>query len=956
MYKIGDKINKFTLKNIYNCDEIGGTLYDFEHDVNGCRLFWMKTDDDNKLFSVAFRTIPTDDTGVFHILEHSVLNGSEKYPVKEPFVDLLKSSMNTFLNAMTYGDKTVYPVSSRNQKDLFNLMDVYLDAVFKPKIYENPNIFYQEGWHVELTEKGAEPVYKGVVFNEMKGALSGVDAQLELGLYRSLFKGSCYGFESGGDPVSIPTLTYEKFIETHKKFYHPSNAVFYLDGDMDFEGAGEKISAYVDKYERGNSYFVEEVEPLPPEKKTVFYDYTGDDPENSAYMVMGRILPSKYSKYDIELASALMSYLAGNNVSPLKKAVLDAGLATDFYACVETTIKQTTLSIRADNIKKENAEKIKEIVKDVISDIVKNGIDRADMNAIINHVEFTSREVPAFRGMAAMNPLLNAVNFKRDIAQAFEIKAVIDFVRGAVESGQGEKMLSELFDLDLMTEVIALPSATLGAEQMEEEKKRLNDTLATWSESDFDAAVALNKRLAEWQASEDTPEASATIPKLLLSDVPREGKEYKLTVTETNGITELFLPISRKGTYYINFFFGIEAENGENLAKLNMLSDLLLNLPTENYTVKELKREIRNYCGKFSVSLDNEAGYGEALKTRLLLRVSVSVLEKYLPKALELVREVLLRTKFDDKNEMHKLIKQTVESGKIYIAERGHTTAMRTAGQFHSARQYADECMNGFTALDTLRKLTDDFDSAFEGFAELLRSRLSASIAQKRLVIGITGSEIPDLSDFVASLPEGSEAAPFVPELPAPKSVGIVIPAGIAFTSKATNMFEFGRKYTGSMSVMDTILDYTYLWNEIRVKGGAYGTGFSAGNRGGVVFYSYRDPSPEKSLTVFDASPEFIRGLASENEPLDSYIISTISNTEPLKSIQSIGAELQLEWMNGLSPDYRQNVRNRILDTTNEELLELADFLDEALKNSTLAVVGSKALVEKVNPDVTYTV
>lgn len=951
MYKIGDKIDNFKLTRIMDCKGISGTLYQFEHVVNGAKVLWMKTDDNNKLFSVAFRTIPVDDTGVFHILEHSVLNGSEKYPVKEPFVDLLKSSMNTFLNAMTYGDKTVYPVSSRNQKDLFNLMDVYLDAVFAPKIYENPNIFYQEGWHYELKNPKDEPIYKGVVFNEMKGALSGVDAKLEIGLYTALFGDSCYGRESGGKPEKIPELTYENFVATHKKFYHPSNAVFYLDGDMDFEGAVHKISAYVDKYERGESFFVQNIEPLKPVKKEIYYDYQEDDPENNAYLVLGRILPDDFGMTERSLASMSAAYFAGTNVSPLKKEILERGLATNFTVSVETEIKQPVLTIRADNVNPANVQKIKDTIREIVGATIKNGADKKEVNALLNVNEFNMREVPSFRGMTNMNTVLNCVNYERDIEESYDFETRSGALRNQTDAGRFEEVLEAIYDLDKMTEVVALPSKTVTEEEIKKEKERLAEIKKTWSEKDISDVIKLNENLEKWQASEDKPEDSAKIPKLELSDVSKNIAPANLEEITQNGIKVLYHKISGKGTAYINFYFGITVNSAEELSLVATIPDLLTNLPTENYTLKDLACELKTFIGNFSTSVIQIADIRETDRTTVFFKVSISVLEKYFDKAFELAIEVITRTKFNDKELIRKRIKQCVEMAKLELRDSGHMTAISLAGACETANQYAEELLCGFTQYRVMKDLVSDFDNKFDGYRAFIEKTLSETVCSKRLTIGLTSADVVDFAPFVNNIPSGKEYAKFKPTLPEKKSIGVAIPAGIAYAARVSNYRLDNENHSGSMGVAANILGLSHLWNEIRVKGGAYGAGLAMRKSGQTIYYTYRDPSPKASLETFDTSPDFLRSIASSGEPLDQFIISTVADTEPLRSARAFGSELQLLWFGGISQDDIQRTRDEILGTTAADLVKTADILEKARAKSNFAVVGEKELVAATNPE-----
>lgn len=951
MYKTGDKVQNFVCTNVIDCAEIGGTLFEFRHTVNDCPLYWMKTDDDNKLFSVAFRTIPSDNTGVFHILEHSVLNGSEKYPVKEPFVDLLKSSMNTFLNAMTYGEKTIFPVSSRNQKDLNNLMAVYLDAVFKPKIYENPNIFYQEGWHVELNNRDDEAIYKGVVFNEMKGALAPVDAQLEWNLYHTMFEGSCYGFESGGIPESIPELSYENFVATHKKFYHPTNAIFYLDGDLDFEGAVSMISEYVDACAKGEKIEVPKVVAKKGVKKTVDYDFSSDDsPENKSYLLMGKQFGDYKDQKTLDAVTVLSSYLGGSNAAPLKEAVISSGLATDFTIGIESSIKQPVFYLKFDNIAPENADKLKALVTEKIDEIIESGIDKDELSATINHFEFSVYEDPSFKGMANMVPVINTVMFDADLSQTFDFKGTFDFLRKSLDDGAFENLLRELFDFGDYVEILANPSETLAAEELKKESDRLSEYKSGLTDAEIDSLIKLNGDLKKWQESEDTDEARAKLPKLSISDVNPNPPVYKFGEV-SEGV--LFYQIERKGTDYIDLYFDVDVSDIKTYSEFSFVTRLLLNLPTKNHSVRELRRLVKNYIGTISVSAVSNAPLGETERTRNQIKVSVAVLSKYFDTAMELVFDVLTNTLFDDKAEIRKLLKQNIESLRQSLSSSGHTTAFRHAGASESAEQSATEAYSGYTKYEALKVLDDDFDARIDDYIAMVKENLARTFASKRLTIGVTGNDLPDVKAFAEKFPLGDKCEFVKFEIPARKSFGLIVPAGISYVGKTVNYLNLDVKYDGSMRVLANVLSLCHLWNEIRVMGGAYGAGFRMRFGGVSFFYTYRDPNPKNSMDVFNKSGDFIRDFAESGESIDSFIISTMAELEPLATSAEIGSTLEINYFRGIGDDFQAANRREILGTTAEKLLELADFLDSFKNNGNVCVVGGKALVDTLGLDET---
>lgn len=951
MYKIGDKVCNFVCTDIIECNEIGGLLYEFKHIKNDCPLYWMKTDDDNKLFSVGFRTIPEDSTGVFHILEHSVLNGSEKYPVKEPFVDLLKSSMNTFLNAMTYGEKTLFPVASRNQKDLNNLMSVYLDAVFKPKIYENPNIFYQEGWHIELNDKDSEPIYKGVVYNEMKGALSSVDAQLEWNLYNTMFEGSCYGFESGGIPKNIPDLTYEKFVETHKKYYHPTNAIFYLDGDIDFEGAVNMISEYVDSYEKGEKFEVPTVNTKKGIKKVVEYDFSEDDgnPEENSYLIMGKQFGSYKDQKPLDFVTVLSSYLTGSNISPLKDAVVSKGLATDVTASMEASILQPVFTLKFDNIKPGDVEEIKKTVAETIAGLLKDGLDKEELSASINSYEFAVYEDVAFKGMANMTPVVNTVMFGADLRNTFDFKSSFDYAREALNNGTAEKLLRELFDMEDYIEILANPSKTISDEEAEDEKNRVNACIAAMDDKSVEALIDLNNNLAVWQASIDNPAEKAKLPKLSLSDVNPYPKKYDGFNTFGN---KTFYKIDRKGTYYINLYFDVNVNDIKSLSLLSLGIRLFMNLSTEKYEIKELKRLLKNYVGNIKIAIRAINKAGESDECRIQLVFSMAVLSKYLNEAKDLLKEIILKTDFSDKKEIKKLLKQTIEAQKQFISQQGHSVAIMRAAASENAVSSANEAIKGYTRYSYLKEICENFDEKADDIISRIKNIFAETFTKERLTIGVTGADMPELSDIFEILPNGDICTGVRFEKAAKGTVGIVVPAGIAFAGKAVNYFELGEKYMGSMRIIANILTLGHLWNEIRVKGGAYGAGLRIRANGMIFYYSYRDPSPAKSVATFNESGKALSEFIKDKENLEEFIISSIAECEPLETSAETGEALEVNYFLGIDYDERSKRYREILNCNYDDLEKLSKLLDESSSHGNICVVGGKNLVDSLKPDI----
>ncbi|MDE5937348.1 MAG: insulinase family protein, partial [Ruminococcus sp.] len=576
------------------------------HEKTGAELAWLNSDEENKLFSVSFKTVPEDDTGVFHILEHSVLGGSENYPVKEPFLYMLKSSMNTFLNAMTFPDKTMFPVSSRNNTDFMNLTKVYLDAVFKPEIYKNPCIFYQEGHHTEYRKTGDTPVYKGVVFNEMKGVVSSVNERIESKIMGMLFPESCYKFEYGGLPESIPELTYKQFVDTHRRFYHPSNSYIYLDGNIDIFTVLELIDSYLCEYEKSNQ--LPEIpfqNPVDSTEQTEYYEISSDETEeNRSYLAVGKVLASWEEREKIFAYDVLCEALAGSNDAPLKRAVLDTGLCCDMELSFSKDIAQPFGMLKVNNIDKKDGGRILDAVKLTVKDLTENGIDRDILSASINRCEFRFRESEEPKGLTRCIDAMSSWLYGGNPLKYIDAGSVFEFLRGKIDTGYFENLLSDwLLDENHRTVLYMLPSRTYGEEQKKKEQERLENELASMNAEEKSELIELNNMLDRWQKEPDTPEDIAKLPILPLSEVSENPIEFKTTEEICNGIKILYHPAKNKGIISVNLYFDVSDFNRQELETVSFMERIIAELPTKRSTGAELQQKITGILGSFCTDI-----------------------------------------------------------------------------------------------------------------------------------------------------------------------------------------------------------------------------------------------------------------------------------------------------------------------------------------------------------------
>jgi len=931
-----DKMCGFILKQKREFSELNGTLVEMEHEKTGARLVWLDNGCDNKLFCVGFKTLPENSTGVFHILEHSVLCGSDKYPVKEPFLDLLKGSMNTFLNAMTYPDKTIYPVSSRNARDFLNLTGVYLDAVFAPALLRNPNIFYQEGWHLEL---GDEPGLKGVVFNEMKGAMSGVDDQIEQELLGLLFPDNCYRFNSGGDPEVIPELTYEDFVASYRRYYHPGNARFYLDGDIPLEETLALIDSYLSRYEKS-----EPVGEIPMQKpvcgeKTAYYEVADEEGiEKKAILSMGKILCTWEDRVKALAAQVLFNMLADTNDAPLCRAVLEAGLGEDFYMGLSGSIAQPYMMLQVRNMNIERADEAMALIRSTVEDLLRGGLDRQALEASLNRYAFRMRQSAEPQGVYRAMHCYNSWLYGGDVAMYLLKDDVIGEVRAMLNSDGFEKLLREMLLGDDWCILRMLPSTTVGEEKRQKEAALVKSMTDALTAEDAAAVEKRNETLLAWQQSTDTPEQLATLPTLPIEEI---GEMARITETEESTVgtaTVLYHPVPTEGVTHVNLYFDLTDYTLEELTPFSIVPALFSNLPTENYTAIQLQQAIKTYIGSLDFGVSITARDGETAAARPTLKVAMSVLDEHLEKGLELVLEILRTTRFDAPDSIRRIVLQADEEGKQHAVMAGHAMAAYAVQAHYTARAAVNEAISGYTGLQWLHGFARSFDEKLGDFTKLLERLQKETFCQSRLRVGVTATEKKDLSAFIACLPEGTSvptSAAYQTALP--KRLGIAIPAQIAFASKGYHLSLLNESGNGSLSVASNILSLDYLWNAIRVQGGAYGTGMQGSRDGMLLTYSYRDPSPARSLSVYDEMGNYLRNF---EENLDRYIISTVSSAQPLLTAQQKGTMADERWFSGIGREVLEKRHAEMLKTDHAALAAWQAPLDAMAADGAVCVVG----------------
>ena len=928
----------FTVTQIRPIPGSTAELVEMVYDKTDTQLCWVKNGESNKLFSIAFKTIPEDDTGVFHILEHSVLCGSDKYPVKEPFVELLKSSMNTFLNAMTFPDKTMYPVSSRNDQDFLNLTGVYLDAVFAPAILHEPNIYRQEGWHYELN--GENLTYNGVVFNEMKGAMSSVDEIAERGIMHLLFPDNCYQYNSGGEPAAIPNLTYQQFLDSYKKNYHPTNARIFLDGDIPVEKTLALLDEYLGRYEMGEKQHLDAQKPVSCEQ-IVYYEAVNDGTPK-AELVLGKLLGDFEDKTALLARQVLCDVLAGSNDAPLKQAVLETGLCQDLTLNITDGMIQPFMVLRLRNMEDENAAKLEETIRACAQELVKNGIPKDRLTASINQLSFKVRQMQEPQALIRCINSLSSWLYNGDPMLYLHYGESIDKLRVMVEKGSFEALLEEmLLDEAGQCKLHVLPSESYGAQLREVETQRLTAEKLAMSDTQLQEVSDLFTAFTQWQQTPDRPENLATLPKLGLHEISPDPVVTETEEDSVGGVTLLRHKVSCNGIVYLSAYFRLTDCSLENLTKLSLLSKLLGNLPTTNHSSAELQNEVKTWLGDLDFGVEVFSKTGERESCTPVLAVRCSVLQENLHKAEELIHEILTSTDFHQETKIRQILLQTEMEAQQRGMMGGHMLAFKCAGAHFGAAAAVQEATSGISFIQFLHNLSKEFDTEVPAYIALLENTLSGAVCKKKLVLSLTEDGRSDLSGFLARFPEGEAADDAVAyETRLPKKLGIRIPAQVSFASVGYHLDEDGMTYDGTARLLSNILSLAHLWNEVRVQGGAYGAGMRVGKSGGVFTYSFRDPNPARSLEVYRNMGGFMKSFAESGEDLNGFIISTIAETEPLISPAQQGRIADNDWFAGNGYTEAAAERKQLLTATMEDLAKWCNVLDALRDKAAVCVVG----------------
>ena len=921
----------------------------------------MENDDANKVFYIGFRTPPKDSTGVAHILEHSVLCGSEKYPLKDPFVELVKGSLNTFLNAMTYPDKTVYPVASCNDQDFKNLMGVYMDAVLHPNIYKEEKIFRQEGWHYELEDTDSEIRINGVVYNEMKGAFSAPDDVLSRETFNSLYPDTAYGVESGGDPEVIPELTYGDFLAFHGRYYHPANSYIYLYGNADM---AERLTwldqEYLSSYERI------EVESFPGEQKAFSvrkefhkqYPITEDENEaDNTYLtyntVVGKVLDPK-----LYLAFQMVDYaLISAEGTPLWKALVEAGIGTEIYASYENGIYQPFYSIVAKNANLEDKDRFVQIIESVCRNVVKEGFDRNALLACLNSLEFRFREADTGtypKGLIYGLKALDSWLYDKDAPfMHLEELAIFDELRKEIGSGYFESLVQRyILDNPHKTVLILSPRKGLTAARDKALAGKLAAYKAGLSKEELEEMAAQTRALKEYQGTPDPKEAYECLPTLQLSDIRKEAEPFTNEETEIDGVPVLFHEIETNGILYLSMYFDLMKLPVRLYPYVGLLQGVLRSVDTEHYTYEQLGYEIDKQLGGLGAAYSTAVRDHNVDHYRMYFTITMSALQVRIGNGMELIKEILHTSKLGDTKRLKEIIAEGRSRMQGYMMSAGHTVAAAHALSYASEYALAKEYLTGMEFFRFISDAETHFEEKKEEIVRNLREAAALIFRKDNLMLDVTGTrkELDGLRGLVAPILAGFSEAPVTEARGtltcSARNEGFTNSAQVQFVCRAGNFSKHGLEYTGALRVLKTILGYQYLWNEVRVKGGAYGCMSNFQTSGEAYFVSYRDPNLENTLQIFEKAPAYIRQFKADPKEMTKYIIGTISDMDIPLTPRIRGARSRNAYLEGTTYEEIQKYRDQVLGATEEDIRALAGYIEAFLQDGFLCVVGNEEKIK----------
>lgn len=930
----------------------------WEHRQSGAQLLSLENDDENKVFGIAFRTPPPDSSGVPHILEHSVLCGSQKYPVKEPFVELMKGSLNTFLNAMTYPDKTLYPVASTNLKDFYNLIDVYLDAVFHPLI--SPFTLYQEGWHYELEDPQGEMTFKGVVFNEMKGAYSSPDSVLAEESQHAVFPDTIYRYDSGGEPEAILSLTYEKFRSFYETYYHPSNSLIYFYGDDDPEQRLKYMNEMLKEYTRREIAVEIPLQPRfsSPQKKEVFYD-SGDDPNAKAQITLNWLLVESGNIEEILALHILDHALIGTPASPLRKALIDSGLGEDLTgAGFQTGYRQTMYSVGLKGVAEQNTEQVERLILETLTEIAENGFDPETLRASLNTVEFSLRENNTGSYPRGLVMMLNAVEnwvYGHNPIDALAFEAPLNAIKQRFQAGERffENLIRQHFlENPHRVSLVLRPDPQLGQQRAAAEQLRLQQARAQMTPQQIEEIIQITRELKRRQETPDSPDALATIPMLTQADLEPKIKTIPSEEIPLAESKILYHDLFTNGILYLDLGFDLHTLPQEWLPYLPIFSRALLETGTHDLTFVQLLQQIGQRTGGiYPTTLFSMSRHTRQAAAWLFLRGKA--MTDQAADLLAILKDVLTSARLHDRERIRQMVlenKASMESGIVHAGHRVVNTRLKA--RFTEA-DWAAEQTSGVSQLFFLRDLLGKIDSDWESVHQTLESIRNALIQRSVTVCNITLDSAnwqkirPLVEDFLGNLPQGQSSRHPWSTGKLPNLEGLSMPLQVNFVGKGGNLYEIGYAFHGSALVIVPYLRGSYLWEKVRVQGGAYG-GFAVFDQqsGNFNFLSYRDPNLDQTLQAFDQTADYLRKLELSESELTKAIIGAIGEVDAYQLPDAKGYTALVRHLLGITDEDRQRIREQILNTSQQDFRQFGDVLEGLSQRGAIVALAAPQVFE----------
>ena len=953
---------EYEILDEHRVEDVQSDGFILRHKKSGARIAILSNNDDNKVFYIGFRTPPEDETGVPHIIEHTTLCGSKKFPVKDPFIELAKGSLNTFLNAMTYPDKTVYPVASCNDQDFKNLMDVYLDAVFNPNITKYEEIFKQEGWHYELTGKDDELKINGVVYNEMKGAYSSPDEVLSSQIYRSLFPDNTYSKDSGGNPEYIPKLTYEAYLDFYHKYYHPSNSYIYLYGDMDvverLEWLDKEYLSLYD-YKKVNSEINKQ--PAFDEIKNVEAQYSitmDDSQENKTYLSYNRVVGDSLDEMLYQAFDVLDYALVSSPGAPVKQALIDAGIGDDVYGSYDAGILQPVFSFVAKNANASQADEFESIIENTLKEVVKTGINKEALLAGINSSEFKFREADFGQFPKGLLFGLNCLDswLFDDMKPFIHLECLGTFakLRKAVDTDYFEKLIQEyLLDNTHGSSVTVKPKRGLGNEREEALAKELSDYKASLSDEEIKKLIEDTEHLKKYQEEPSPDEDLRKLPMLTRADMKKNAMPFSNIEDELLDVKVVRHDIESNGIDYISFLFDAGDFAQSELGYLGFFTNALGLVNTEKYSYTDLANATNIYTGGISTGTASHPDIKDRNNFVFKFEVKLKVLEKNLDKALELMEQMLLSSDFTDTKRLGELVAQIKARLQANLSSSGHlVAAMRSMSSFSRYALYQDE-LKGIAFYRSICRIEKELSESPKSVSDKLAAIAKKLFARNRMLISFTGNNEaygnakPSLEKVIAGFNKMSAVGNQAEVHFNTAKEAFIDASQIQYVAKTGDFICEGYEYTGALRLLRIILSYDYLWINVRVKGGAYGCMNTFLRSGESYFVSYRDPNLSDTLDVYDRIPEYIKSFSPDERDMTKYIIGTFSALDTPMNPEAKGSRSLSAYLEGITYEQIQKERNEILNAQPEDIRRLADLVEAVLKKDSICVIGNENMIKE---------